>query len=78
MSVKVTAADLEPRAEGVKVTLTVQLAPEARVEGSNGQLLVCEKSPMFAPVTAMLVMFTVLVPVLVTVMVCAVLGVLNS
>jgi hypothetical protein len=37
-----------PRATGVKVIETVQLAPEASVCGATGQLLVWEKSPVMA------------------------------
>lgn len=44
-----------PVAVGVNVTVTVQLAPEAKLAP---QELDCVKSPGFAPVSAMLAMFT--------------------
>ena len=46
----------EPVAVGVKVTLIVQVALAAKVEGLRGQLLVCPKFPGLVPVKAMLVM----------------------
>ena len=46
----------EPVAVGVKVTLIVQVALAAKVEGLRGQLLVCPKSPGLVPVKPMLVM----------------------
>ena len=52
-----------PLVVGVKVTLTVQFAPTARLELLAGQVLVWEKSPL-AP---MLLMMTGTVPVLLTV-----------
>src|SRR5579864_6083787 len=60
-SVMVTAPVRAPDCDGVKVTLTVQLAPAARLAG---QLLVSAKSPP----AAMLVMFSADPPLLVTVM----------
>src|SRR5438105_841171 len=39
-----------------KVTLIVQVALAAKVEGLRGQLLVCPKSPGLVPVKPMLVM----------------------
>jgi hypothetical protein len=53
-----------PAAEGVKVTLIVQLAPAATLDP---QLLVCAKSPALEPKTAMLVMLKVELPELVRV-----------
>ena len=47
-----------------------QLALAARVVGELGQLLVCTKSPLFAPVTVMPVMVSAWLPVLVKVTVC--------
>lgn len=57
-------------AVGSKVTLIVQFAPAATLEP---QVLVCAKSPLFAPVMAMLVMFSVALPLLVRLTTCAVL-----
>lgn len=48
-----------PPAVGVKVTLIVQLPPAATDEP---QLLVWEKSPLFVPVTEMLVMLSAVLP----------------
>src|SRR5437660_556957 len=45
-----------PVSVGVKVTLMVQVALAAKVEGLRGQLLVCPKSPGLFPVKPMLVM----------------------
>ena len=56
MSVTVNVALREPVAVGVKVTLMVQVALTAKVEGLMGQLLVCPKSPELVPVKPMLVM----------------------
>ena len=62
MSVTVNVALREPVAAGVKVTLMVQVALAAKVEGLRGQLLVCPKSPGLVPAKPMLVMVnTVLV-----------------
>jgi hypothetical protein len=57
LSVMVTAPVLVPVAVGLKVTLRVQLAPAATLEP---QVLVWEKSPL----TVMLVMLRVALPVL--------------
>jgi len=62
LSVTVSVPVRVPVAEGVKVTLIVQMARVARVEVLGGQLLVCEKSPDMA----MLEMVTGTDPVLVT------------
>ena len=56
LSVTVNVALREPVAVGVKVTLIVQVALAAKVEGLRGQLLVCPKSPGLVPVKPMLVM----------------------
>ena len=66
----VSAAARVPEAEGVKSTAIVQLAPAAT---EVPQLLVCAKLLALAPVTARLVRFKVLAPVLVSVTVCTVL-----
>jgi hypothetical protein len=55
LSVTLKVAPRAPLALGVNVTLMVQLALEAKVEGLMGQLLVCPKSPGFVPVKPMLV-----------------------
>ena len=57
----------DPLAEGVKVADTLQLAPAARL---LPQVLVCAKSPLFAPLITMLVMFRATVPVLLMVTFC--------
>jgi hypothetical protein len=69
-----SAAVRVPEAEGVKVTLIVQLAPAAT---ELPHALVCAKSPALVPVTAMLVMFKVALPVLRRVTVRAVLVILT-
>ena len=56
--------------EGVKVTLRVQLALGPRVVGELGQLLVCAKSLLFAPVTVIPVIVSAWLPVFVKVTVC--------
>jgi len=53
LPVTVNVALRDPVAVGVKVTLMVQVAPVAKVEG---QLLVCPKSPELVPVKPTLVM----------------------
>jgi len=65
LSVIVTAAVSAPINEGASVTLIVQLPPPAT---ELPQVLVWEKSPLFAPVTEMLVMAKLTLPVLVRVM----------
>ncbi len=64
-----SVAALDPATVGVKVTLMVQLAPPARVAPTAGQVLVCAKSPGFAPIMVMPVplMVTAAVPLLVSV-----------
>jgi hypothetical protein len=64
-SVNVMAAARDPAAEGLKVTLMVQLAPAAT---EAPQLLVWEKSLALAPEIAMLVKFKAAFPLLVKVM----------
>ena len=54
LSVTVTAPVLVPVAVGVKVTVSVQLAPAANCAGSVPQLFVWAKSPPLVPVMAML------------------------
>ena len=66
LSVRVTAALRVPLAAGVKVTLTVQLAPAATLAP---QLLVCAKSLALVPVSARLEMLKAELPVLFSVMV---------
>src|SRR5438105_3019414 len=59
LSVTVRVAVRVPAAVGVKVTLIVQLPPAATLVP---QLLVCVKSPLLVPVTAMLVMLKAVLP----------------
>ncbi len=76
--VTVALAARAPVAPGVKVTLNVQLLPAARLLAPNehGVLPVAEraKSPELPPVTAMLVIFSAALPLLVRVMVRGPLG----
>jgi len=74
-SMTVTAAVRIPVAVGVNVTLIVQFPLFAATE--LPQLFVCAKSPLFAPVTPMLVILRAALPVLVSVTVCAALAVFN-
>jgi hypothetical protein len=60
-----------PAAVAVKVMLIVQDALTASVMEPVGQLLVWAKSPGFVPLSAMLLMLSGAVPVLVSVIVCA-------
>jgi len=55
LSVTVTAAVLAPDAVGLNVTLIVQLAPAAT---DAPHVLLWEKSPLLVPVTAVLLMVT--------------------
>ena len=64
LSVMAMVAARLPLAEGVKVTLMVQLAPAATLDP---QLLVWEKSLALAPKTATLLMFKDALPELVRV-----------
>ena len=75
LSVMLTEALRVPEAEGVKVTLIVQLAP---VVSELPHVLVCAKSPALVPVTAMVVMLKVALPVLLRVTVRAALVVLTA
>jgi hypothetical protein len=71
----VTAAVRAPATVGVNVTLIVQLPLFAATE--LAQVLLCAKSPLLAPVTAMPVRFSTALPVLVSVTVCEPLVVFN-
>lgn len=75
LSVMVSDAARLPLAEGVKVTLMVQLAPAATLAP---QVFVWAKSPLLAPVMATPVTVSVAFPELLSVMVCAVLVLLSS
>ena len=59
LSVTVRVAVRVPVAVGLKVTLIVQLDAAATL---LPQVLVCAKSPLFVPVTAMLVMLNAVLP----------------
>jgi hypothetical protein len=61
LSAMLTEAVRVPLAVGEKITVTAQLPPAAREEP---QVLLCEKSPAFAPVTEMLVMLNEMLPLL--------------
>lgn len=63
--VTVIAATLDPKAEGVNVTLMVQLAPTFKVEE---QVFDCEKSAGLVPVTTIEEIVMVAVPLLDSVM----------
>ena len=67
LSVTVSVAVRVAVAVGVKVTLMLQIRATARLVP---QVLVCEKSPLFAPVMVMLVMESVAVPALLNCTVC--------
>ena len=70
LSLMVRSAVRLPEARGVKVTLRVQLAPVARVEGEIGQLLDWLKSLLLAPVMATPEIVSAAVPVFVRVTDC--------
>ena len=70
LSVMATEAVRVPEEAGVNVTLIAQLPPAATEEP---QVLFAVKSPGLAPVTTMLAMFNVALPVLFRVTDCAVL-----
>jgi hypothetical protein len=72
-SVTAREAFRAPVAVGSNVTLIVQFDPAASVAGLAGQVLVCAKSPLFAPVIAMPVIASAALPVLVKVTLCTVL-----
>ena len=61
-----------PVAVGLKVTLMVQFAPAAR---PVPQVLVCAKSPLFVPLSAIELMESAKLPLFVSVTVCAALTV---
>ena len=67
MSVTDTVAVREPVADGVKVTLMLQLCPAPTL---LPQVLVCLKSPELVPVIAMLEMPRVVFPRFLSVKVC--------
>jgi hypothetical protein len=75
LSVIETEAVRMPFAVGVKVTLMVQFAPAATLVP---HVFVCEKSVELVPVTPMLVIVRVALPVFVKVTFCAGLDVLMS
>jgi hypothetical protein len=75
LSVIVTFAVRFPVAVGLNVTLIEQFAAAATLAP---HVFVSEKSPPFVPVMAMLVMFKVAVPLLVSVTFCAALAVVTS
>jgi hypothetical protein len=64
-------AERAPFADGVKVTLSVQLAVAARVAGLSGQVFDCAKSVAFAPFTVMPLIVSAAVPLFVSVIDCA-------
>ena len=70
LSEMLTDAERPPVAVGLKVTLIVQKPLADNVLGEMGQLLVCPKSPELVPVTAMLEMVKLTLPVLVRVTRC--------
>jgi hypothetical protein len=74
-SVMVTLPARFPVAVGLNVTLIEQFAAAASVAPQG---FVSEKSPLLAPPTAMLVMFSVAVPVFVSVTFCGAPAVLTS
>jgi hypothetical protein len=74
-SVIVTLAARFPVAEGLKVTLIVQFVAAATLAP---HVFVSEKSPLFAPVIVMLVMFSVALPLFASVTFCVALAVVTS
>jgi hypothetical protein len=70
-SVMVTLAVRLPVADGLKVTLIEQVPLTASVLGLTGQVFVWPKSPLLVPVTAMLLIVSGPVPLLVSVTVWA-------
>lgn len=76
LSVMVTAAARTPAPVGVNVTVIVQVPLLAATEPP--QVLLCAKSPLFAPVTAMLVMVSGPFPELVNVTDCGELAAPNA
>src|SRR5580704_8305353 len=71
VSVMEMAAERDPAAAGVNVTLIWQVPFAAMVLGLSGQLLVAVKSAGLAPVTVMLAMVAVPGPLLARVVLCA-------
>jgi len=67
LSVIDTLALRLPLAVGENVAEIVQLDPAASVDGPRGHVLVCAKSPVFVPDTAMFVIVSAAVPELVSV-----------
>jgi hypothetical protein len=63
-------AALAPVAVGVKLTLMLQFAPAASVDGVSGQVVVRAKSPALVPVSPMLLIVSGALPLLVTVTGC--------
>ena len=74
----VTEAVRLPVADGVNVMLMEQFALTARVALLAGHVLVCAKSLLFVPVTAMVEIVSGAVPELVSVTFCAELVVVMS
>jgi hypothetical protein len=68
LSVMFTDAERDPEAVGLKVTLIVQLLPAAT---GLPHVLLCAKSPAFAPDTPTVLIFNGALPVLFTVTTCA-------
>jgi hypothetical protein len=75
LSFSVSDAVLDPPAVGTNETLTVHV-PAGRTVGP--QVVVCEKSPLFVPVKIIELMFSVSLPLFVTVTTCAVLVVATA
>jgi len=75
LSAMLTEAVRLPSAAGVNVTLNVQLPPFAATELPQVLVVSGEKSPLLAPVTEMLVMDRVTLPLFVRVTVCDALAV---
>jgi hypothetical protein len=71
LSLMLRVAERAPFADGVKVTLMMQLAVAARVLGLSGQVEVSAKSAAFAPFTVMPLIVSAAAPLFVRVIVCA-------
>jgi hypothetical protein len=69
LSAMLTEAARLPEAEGVNVTVIVQVPLAATEPGERGHVVVSPKSPALVPVTEMLVMVILPLPVFVRVMV---------
>lgn len=67
----VSVAVRKPAAVGVNVTLIVQLALAASIDGDNGQVVVRAKSSALVPVTAIVLIVSAPGPLLVIVTFCA-------